>query len=183
MKRLLITALPLFALLLSAGPAQAAPAGTLQDFGTGTVMITGDSATIVNATGQFGGVFNKSKSQSGMLLGDVSFSFNSTGDVAGGAPRFSLPINTDGTGGSVAGYAFIDAHNCGAHVGPNTTVSTTVSTGNPNCRVFFGSSISGFDNWAAFAAANPTYRIAQGHFPFIIADEPGSYAVTSIFLG
>src|SRR3989442_10306439 len=78
--------------------------GGLQAFGTGTVTITGvDSATIVNASGQFGGVYIQSKTQSGMPLSAVNFSFVSFGDVTGGAPRFSLPINTDGGGGSVGG--------------------------------------------------------------------------------
>jgi hypothetical protein len=61
--------------------------GQLQAFGTGTVTIAMDSATIVNASGQFGGVYIQSKSQSGMLLNAVTFSFVSTGDVTGGAPR------------------------------------------------------------------------------------------------
>ncbi|HMJ40234.1 MAG TPA: hypothetical protein VK606_11845, partial [Verrucomicrobiae bacterium] len=75
------------------------------------------------------------------------------------------------------GYAFIDAANCGG----SSNVSTTVSTTEAGCKVFFDT-ISGYDNWGAFAAAHPTYRIAQGHFPFIIADEPGHYAVSSIVL-
>jgi hypothetical protein len=112
-----------------------------------------------------------------MLLNAVTFSFVSTGDVTGGAPRFSIPINTDGGGGSVAGYAFIDAANCGGLSGGTTTVSTKAA----NCRVFFQTAT--YDNWTAFAAANPTYRIAQGHFPFIIADgSAGNYAVSSIVL-
>jgi hypothetical protein len=128
-------------------------------------------------------VYVNAKNQGNKLLGAVSFSFTSTGDVAGGAPRFSIPINTGGDSSSVAGYAFLDAANCGATVGPNTTVSTTVSTDNPNCKVFFGTSISGYPNWAMFASQNPTYRIAAGAIPFIIADgTTGSYAVSSIQL-
>ncbi len=162
------------------GGAFAGANGQLQAFGTGTVTITGaDSANIVNASGQFGGVYIQSKSQSGNLLNAVTFTFVSTGDVTGGAPRFSIPINTDGGGGSVAGYAFIDAANCGGHTGGTTTVSTN----NSACRVFFGTSISGYLDWATFASQNPTYRIAQGHFPFIIADgSAGSYALSGIVL-
>src|SRR5467141_1881129 len=158
--------------------AVAAANGQLQAFGTGTVTITSaDSATIVNAAGQYGGVYVQSKSQSGMPLNAVSFSFVSNGDVTGGAPRFSIPINTAGGGGSVAGYAFLDSANCGGSSNVPTTVSTTAA----NCKVFFQSGT--FDNWTAFAALNPTYRVAQGHFPFIIADgAAGSYAVNSIVL-
>jgi hypothetical protein len=40
-----------------------------------------------------------------------------------------------------------------------------------------------YANWAALALAFPTARVAQGHFPFIIADGAvGSYAVSSIDL-
>jgi hypothetical protein len=152
--------------------------GQLQAFGTGTVTITGpDSATIVNAAGQFGGVYIQSKSQSGNLLSAVSFSFVSTGDVTGGAPRFSIPINTDGGGGSVAGYAFIDAAGCGGASGATTTVSTSSS----GCHVNFLS--VDYANWAALAAAFPTARVSQGHFPFIIADgSAGTYVVSNVVL-
>jgi hypothetical protein len=136
-----------------------------------------DSATIVNASGQFGGVYIQSKSQSGMLLNAVTFSFVSTGDVCCGAPRFSIPINIDGGGGSVAGYAFIDAAGCGGVSNVMTTVSTSLSS----CHVNFLSK-DYLNGWGELALAFPMARIAQGHFPFIIADEPGNYAVNSIKL-
>ena len=152
--------------------------GQLQAFGTGTVTITGpDSATIVNASGQFGGVYIQSKSQSGNLLNTVTFTFVSTGDVTGGAPRFSIPINTGGGGGSVAGYAFIDAAGCGGTSSGTTTVSTSLSF----CHVNFLS--VDYAKWADLAAAMPTARVSQGHFPFIIADgSAGSYTVSGIVL-
>jgi hypothetical protein len=154
--------------------AASASANKLQTFGTGTVTITGaDSATIVNGPGEFGGVYINSKSQNHKPLGEVSFSFVSTGDVTGGAPRFSIPIDTDGVGGTVEGYAFLDVLGCGYSTG-------MVSTELPNCHVNFQS--VDYANWDAFAAANPTYRIARGAVSFIIADEPGSYAVNSIDL-
>jgi len=138
-----------------------------------------NSATIDNAAGQFGGVYVQSKNESGLPLSDVHVSFVSTGFETGGAPRFSIPINTagpSGGGGSVAGYAFIDAPGCGGTPGSTTTVSTD----SPTCGVNFQS--VEYPNWATFAAAHPTYRTSQGHFLFIIADEPGSYAVKDIVL-
>jgi len=158
-----------------------ASATKLQAFGT-AVITSADSATIVNGVGDDGGVFLNSKSQSGKPLNAITFSFVSTGDVAGGAPRFSIPIDTDGVGGTVEGYAFLDAAGCGATVGPNTTVSTLVSTTVATCKVSFNSPNYNYDNWDAFAAANPTYRIAPGFIPFIIADQQGSYAVRNIDL-
>lgn len=146
-------------------------------FGTGAVTIgdDGTSATIVNGDGQYGGVYINSKSKSHKLLSEVDFSFVSTADVGGGAPRFSLPINTEG-GSSVAGYAFLDAAGCGGASGGTTLVSTSAS----NCHVNFLS--VDYANWAAVADAFPTARIAPGAIPFIIADVPGSYAVNSIDL-
>lgn len=151
------------------GVAASASSAKLVAFGTGTVSITDSSATIVNAAGQFGGVYLNSRSQSAKPLNAVSFSFVSTGDVTGGAPRFSIPIDS---GGANVTYAFLDVLGCGYTSGP-------VSTDLANCQVFFGIE---YANWDAFATANPTYRIAPGFIPFIIADEPGSYAVNSIDL-
>jgi hypothetical protein len=151
--------------------AASASANKLETFGTGTVTITSaDSATIVNGTAEFGGVFINSRSQSAKPLNAVHFSFDSTGDSTGGAPRFSIPID-DGT--TVLKYAFIGVLNCGYPTG-------TVSTDLPNCMVNFNS--VDYANWDAFATANPTFRIAPGQIPFIIADEPGSYAVSNIDL-
>ena len=161
------------------GGVASASAPKLQTFGTGTVTVMGaDSATIVNGTGEYGGVYLNSKSQSGKPLNAVSFSFVSTGDVTGGAPRFSIPIDTDGIGSTVEGYAFLDVLGCGGVTGATTTVSTDLSS----CQVSFNSPNYNYANWDAFAAANPTYRISPGAIPFIIADEPGSYAVNSIDL-
>jgi hypothetical protein len=161
------------------GVAASASANKLQTFGTGEVTITGpDSALIVlTASTQYGGVYLNSKSESAKPLNAVHLSFVSTGDVTGGAPRFSIPIDTDGVGGTVEGYAFLDAAGCGGVSDAPTTVSTTSSV----CHVNFMS--VDYANWAAFAEANPTYRIAPGAIPFIIADGSiGHYAVESIDL-
>ena len=152
------------------GVAVSASANKLQTFGTGEVTASYDSATIVNGAGEYGGVYIKSRGQSAKPLNAVHFSFDSTGDSTGGAPRFSIPID-DGTG--VLKYAFIGVLNCGY-------ASGTVSTDLSNCMVNFNS--VDYANWDAFASANPTFRIAPGQIPFIIADEPGNYAVSNIDL-
>src|SRR5690348_9944678 len=138
--------------------------GGLQAFGTGTVTITSpNSATIDNAAGQFGGVYVQSKNESGLPLSDVHVSFVSTGFETGGAPRFSIPINTagpSGGGGSVAGYAFIDAQGCGGTPGSTTTVSTD----SPTCGVNFQS--------VEYPQLGDL-REPQSHLP----DVPGSFPV------
>lgn len=151
--------------------AASASPNKLQTFGTGEVTVaSNDSATIVNDAGEYGGVYIHSRSQSAKPLHAVHFSFDSTGDSAGGAPRFSIPID-DGT--TVLKYAFIGVLNCGYSTGE-------VSTDLPNCMVNFNS--VDYANWDAFASSNPGFRIAPGKIPFIIADQPGSYAVSNIDL-
>ncbi|HET9520151.1 MAG TPA: hypothetical protein VFO73_03810 [Candidatus Limnocylindrales bacterium] len=166
---------PLLALLAIAAltiPVAASPPGKLRTFGTGDVNLTGPvSATLVNAAGEYSGVYLNSRGRSAKPIGSVSFSFDYSGDTAGGAPRFSIPVSTD-RDKAVEGYAFLDAINCG-----NTG---TVSTTSASCTVFFGNEV--FTNWAAFAAEHPTYRIPQAAIPFVIADQPGTYVITDIDL-
>jgi hypothetical protein len=141
-------------------------------FGNGVVTESpAGTFTIVNETGEFGGVFLNSRSESGKLISDVDFSFVSNGDVAGGAPRLSIPIN-DGLGTADL-FAFLDVANCG---------STTVSTESENCPVFLNQVYGSFANWDAFVAAHPTFKIISGGIPFVIADQPGTYVVSDIVL-
>ena len=183
MKRpLLILGLAIAALGFWVSPALASPG--LQTFADGGSTVTIDpdgSVSIVLTDGsQDGGVYLNAKNQGNKLLNDVVFSFVSTGDENGGAPRFSIPINTTGASSSVAGYAFIDAAGCNGFV-PTSGATVTVSTSNPACGVNFQG--VEYTNWATFAADFPTYRIAAGAIPFIIADgTAGTYQVNSIVL-
>jgi hypothetical protein len=166
------------ALGFAVSSAQAAPAPkNLQTFGTGDVVATADTATIDNDSGEYGGVYNTAKSTSSKALSSVTFEFrNNGGDVAGGAPRLSLPIDTDGKAKTNDGYAFLDVLGCGGAAGDNTLVSTQSAT----CAVNFQG--TDYANWSAFAAANPTYKTGQGYIPFVIADVAGSYSVDHIVL-
>jgi hypothetical protein len=168
----LVSVLGLLAVLTLtlASLAGAAAPNALKTFGSGAVTVTGSkSATIVNGASQYGGVYVGSKSLSGKSLAKVDFEFTATGDTAGGAPRFSMPIN-DGAFDENSDHAFIDVANCGGSV---------VSTENAACKVYFGS--ESHANWDAFAAAHPTWKIADA-IPFIIADQPGTYNVSGIDL-
>jgi hypothetical protein len=166
----------LVAIVVLAIPATAAPKSKLQTFGTGEVTIEGSNAAIlVNAAGEYSGVYLKAKNGARRLR-SVSFSFDYSGTIAGGAPRFSIPIDTNHDR-TVETYAFIDANSCGA---TSTSGSGTVSTKDADCKVYVGTEV--FDNWAAFAAAHPTYRIPPRAIPFIIADQPGTYVISDIDL-
>ena len=163
----------LIASLAIAGTVMAAP-NKLRTFGTGDVTITGPrSATIVNDVGEYGGVYVVGKSTYKRPLADVDFSFTSTGAIGGGAPRFSLPIDTDGNVKTTEGYAFIDVNSCGG--------STNVSTSSSTCMVYFNTEPAPYTNWDAFAAAHPTWTTSQD-IPFVIADAPGSYGVSDVEL-
>ena len=113
-------------------------------------------------------MYINSKSQGGKTLDQGRFGFKSSGDVHGGAPRFSLPIDDPATPTKGDGHAFIDAAGCGAVVGDSANVATTVSTENEACHVQYKDGY--YANWDAFAAANPTLITTPGAIPFIIAD-------------
>ena len=169
--RRLAPMLALVAIAALAIPATAAPKSKLQIFGTGEVTFEGrNAATLVNGADEYSGVYLKARNGA-RKVASVKFSFDYDGTVAGGAPRFSIPIDTDHDR-TVEAYAFVDAINCGDH-GP-------VSTTDADCKVFIGSEV--FDNWAAFVAAHPTYRIPPRAIPFIIADQPGNYMITNVDL-
>ena len=142
-------------------------------FGTGSVSVSGDTARINNGSGEYGGVYLRSRSLSSKPLRAVHVSFRSTGDVGGGAPRFSIPLNT-GHKESTAPYAFLDVNGCGG--------ASLVSTDSSNCQVFINFNGESFANWDALVARHPSWRIKAGGIPFIIADVPGDYRVTNIDL-
>jgi hypothetical protein len=130
---------------LVASAAFAAPnAQKLKTFGTGEVTLTGaDSATIVNDAGEYGGVYVQT-SKSSTSLDQVVLEFTSTADVQGGAPRFSIPIDSDGRTNTDGGFAFIDAAGCGGTVGTHTD-NTWVSTENAACHVNYAP--NDYANW------------------------------------
>jgi hypothetical protein len=146
--------------------------GKLFTFGTGDVSIHRGVVTLTNGAGEYSGVYVKSQNLSGKKLRFVRVSFVSSGDTAGGAPRFSIPLNTGHTE-SVTPYAFLDVNNCG---------SALVSTTNPRCKVSLNFSNETFDNWADLVATHPTWRIPKHGIPFIIADQPGTYEVSHVDL-
>jgi hypothetical protein len=141
----------------------------------------GKDASITNDPGQYSGLY-ASKPAPSAKLKQLVFKFKTDGDVQGGAPRWSIPIDTDGDRNTTESYAFLDAANCGATVGTNDlNVVTVVSTKNADCKVFLNTGGS-WDNWAAFAAAKPGAKLSKA-IPFIIADIAGDYHVYDFRFG
>jgi hypothetical protein len=169
------------ALSLVAVVAVAAPPGKLKCFSgaPASCSVSQDTVTLDTSSGGFAGAYiTNSRNVSGTSLSGVTFSFqyncdpsdNNTDCTGGGSPRWSIPIDTNGNG-KTDGYAFLDAAGCG--------FTGAVSTASVSCAVNFAS--IDYLNWAAFAAANPTYTIGNS-LPFVITDttEPGTTLIFAI---
>jgi hypothetical protein len=152
-----------------------AAGGKLRCFADSPAMCTLNSATsaTLNTTsgGDAGVYLTNGKSTGGASLASADYSFNYfcsnttdlTSCVGGGAPRWSIPINTGGDPKDTQQvYAFLDANGCG----DDGVVSTTEA----DCAVTLNTGGS-WANWDAFAAANPTFTIASA-LPFVISDVP-----------
>jgi len=167
------------AMLMFASVASAAPkSSTLKCFSDGTFAtctVSGDTASLAVLPSGYAGVYINSKPNSSKGLASRVFAFTANGSVAGGAPRFSIPINISG-GSAVDGYAFLDVAGCGGTANNPATVSTL----DANCHVNFLS--NDYANWAELAAAFPDGKVAPGAIPFIISDQPGNYLVYNIVL-
>jgi hypothetical protein len=177
MRKFLPAAAVLVAALTITGVALAGHLRPLIPFGDANITISGDSARVVVGDGQYGGVYD-GKAVSKRIGQIKALSFVSSGDVGGGAPRWSIPIDTDGHKNTTEGYAFLDAAGCGAVNGTNDSgQATVVSTKNDACHVNFQS--ADYANWTTFAAVHPNYRTSKD-VPFVIADTPGDYFVSVV---
>ena len=177
MRRLILIATLCVAALSITSFATAA-GGKLKCFADSPATCTLNSATsaTINATagGDAGVLLTNGKSTQGAPLASVDFSFTyfcaNTTDItsctSGGAPRWSIPISTDGSP-TTAGYAFLDAQGCLNGGTQPSGGALTVSTAESTCPV--NAFNTDYTNWAAFAAANPTYTIS-GALPFVISD-------------
>ena len=146
----------------------------------GVCTRTADGAMLDNSvpvgSGDYSGVYYKTSSLSGKLLGDVTQrSFNYTGIPTAGSPRISLPIDVTGDG-TTDFYAFIGAFYCNDGAGLVDPIHDST------CTIFYtGGPVSGYPNWAAFVAAHPTWHV--GATPFVIADDAGLWTVSNVHLG
>lgn len=131
--------------------------------------------TVTTLSLDYAGVYTNDSTMYGQKLGDVrTLSFTYTGsDPGAGAPRFSVPVDTDGDG-DYDQYAFISAFYC------NNGAGLVDAINDPTCTIWMGSP---YDNWAALAAAFPAGRIAEDAYVFVVADEPGTWTVSQVRFG
>jgi len=150
----------------------------MRSFGDGDVTVQGNKVAFVVLSGQSAGVYKNAESKP---ISKVRFHMVSYGDVQGGAPRFSISLDTNGTKNTTESYAFLDAANCGGVVGDNPTFAeTTIDTALANCQVFINTG-GAYANWAALVAAHPSWQTSKDK-SFVIADVPGDYHVKDISL-
>ncbi len=174
--------------LAIAGSASAAPNDLRTElYGNGTVEILGaKSARLVAQPGDAAIVYVIAKSPGGKLLRQIDLGFTALedGQVSGGAPRLTIPLDTTGDGGWDV-FVSIDTNACGGGASP-LAEDVWVSTENPDCLVYFNDSSEGpYANWDALVDARPTYRVASKDSAqaFIIADwGPTDVTLTGIDL-
>jgi hypothetical protein len=151
--------------------------GTCTLIAGGAILNTFDGDT--NPNNNYAGVYYAESSLSGKPLADVTASFTyaaGAGTTAsGGSPRLSIPIE-DNDATTVLAYAFVDTLGCNDGSANNGTLSLSDTT----CTVSYGSGT--WANWAAFAAAHPTWTVSDD-LPFVIADQPGLWTITNVQLG
>jgi hypothetical protein len=175
--------------LTIAGSVSAAPNNLrTQIGGDGEVTITGAKSADFDISGDANGtdyalVYVIGQSPEGRLLRQVDLGFTAEqgGEVQGGAPRLSIPIDKDGDGVTEV-FVSIDTNACGGGASP-LAEDVWVSTENPDCLVYFNDSSEGpYANWDALVDARPTYRVGDRK-SFIIADwGPTDVTVTGIDL-
>jgi len=171
MMRRLFPALAVVMVLVFAGTTTAA-VSKFRTFGTRDVTLARTGAVLENGAGEYSGIYLRARG-SAKWVKSVHMSFRYSGSVAGGAPRFSIPLDTN-RDNRVDGYAFLDALNCGD--------TGLVSTDDADCKVFLNFSSESFANWDALVAEHPRWRIPRRSIPFVIADQPGTYRVSSVDL-
>ena len=157
--------------------AAASNGGNLKSFGDADVTVQGKKATFVVQPGHYVGVYKNSDSKP---ISKVRFHMVSYGDVQGGAPRFSIALDTNSSKKTTESYAFLDAANCGGVVGDNpTSTETLIDTAAANCKVFINNTGESFANWAALVAAHPGWQTSKDP-SFVIADAAGEYHVKDV---
>jgi hypothetical protein len=137
------------------------------------------SATLTVATQgyDYAGVYTNDSTMYGQKLADVAMlSFTYAGsDPGAGAPRFSVPIDTDGDG-AINEWAYISAFYC------NNGEGLVDAIRDQTCGIYLQSGTY-YANWAEMVAALPDAKIATDQYVFVIADEVGIWTVNQVRFG
>jgi hypothetical protein len=127
--------------------------------------------------GSYSGVYVELSTLSGDLLGDVNqLSFNYSGEATAGSPRISLPVDTTGDGLN-DGYLFIGAYYCNDGEGLVDVVN------DETCTIYTNFSSESWANWDELVSSHPDWSVSTNALSFIVADDPGTWAVSGVKLG
>lgn len=127
-----------------------------------------------NSNGDYSGVYIPKNSLDEKKLSKIKhLSFEYTGTPGAGAPRFSIPIDTN-KDGVTDFYAFVSALYCNDGDGFVDAINDST------CTIYAGS--ESFANWDALVAAHPDWMTTDD-YAFIIADEAGYWTVSNINIG
>ena len=155
--------------------------GASEGVGNGVCKLISNGATLKNPNDgmSYSGVYVQGDKLQGKALTAVkNLSFHFTRAVAGGAPRFSLAIDSDGDG-AYDFFAFADPNGCGSMATQSGVVNIiTKGVANPNCQI--NANGATYANYTALEAAYPGAKYATDQVSFIIADQPGSFRVTQV---
>ncbi len=151
----------------------------------GTCALTAEGATLDTVDGDadpnnaYAGVYLQNSNLDGKLVSKSTSSRSRSTDWEPQVDRhdISVPIDEDDDGTTEA-YAFVDTLGCN----DSSPISGTLDAiDDPTCLVAYGATV--YPNWAAFASANPTYRLASDALSFVIVDQPGEFTITNVQLG
>jgi len=156
--------------------------------GTCTLSADGQSATLdttvdvcpntVN-TNCYAGVYYAFPPNAGELLSataNLHFDYSPVaGNVAGGSPRFSLAVDTNGDG-TLDEYLFADAPGC------DPLGTGTVDVHNPLCVVFVPSDGLS-ETWATINTNHPGWKFATNAVSFVVADQSFNGTISNVAIG
>jgi hypothetical protein len=162
-----------FSVSANAAPSQKANKLTCFDGDGGVCTRNGSNDfTLSTGAGGYSGAYVPQSGFVGRSFSEISLGFSYDGDVSGGSPRYSIPVDYDGDGAG-EGYVFIDAPTC------NDGAGNVAPNSDPTCAV--QTPMGYYQSYADFLAAEPTATVAD-NIPFVIADQPGTVRVFDIQL-
>lgn len=145
--------------------------------GTCTLASDGSAVLTNHVLGlDYAGLYLQNTNLDGKLLANVNqLGFAYSGTPGAGAPRISLPVDTNGNG-STELWLYVAAFYC------NDGAGAVDALADATCTLWLSDGTS-YANWAALVAAHPAWRVADDNLSFVIADEPGSWTVSNVRLG
>jgi hypothetical protein len=161
------------ALICFDGPKDATIYGGLCTLGSDFMSATLDNSSS-DPDGDYSGFYSREITGYGVFLSslkDLSFKYQGSIVPQLGNLSYNIPIDTDGNT-TTEFFAFVDVANCRGNNDGVVKASSVNITKDAACGIVAGSPGGTFyPNWAAFAAAYPNARVANGvDYIFMVAE-------------